>query len=121
MKNPIFFIAAVSIGFAVSPLCLCAQTSVTSGTASSSPANTTTGRHHRDINEFLDKHPEMKEKVLAQFDTNHNGKLDGDEIKAFKEWRKEHRGEFKRHRKGDNSAASPSPAAAATPAATPTN
>jgi hypothetical protein len=48
----------------------------------------------RDINQFLDNHPKLKEKILAKFDANHNGKLDGDEIEAFKKWRKEHREEF---------------------------
>jgi hypothetical protein len=48
----------------------------------------------RDINQFLDNHPRIKEKVLAKFDANHNGKLDGDEIEAFKKWRREHREEF---------------------------
>jgi len=119
MKKTIIFIAAITVGLATSSFRLGAQTPVTSGTTSSSSTDTTSGKRHRDVNEFLDKHPELKEKILAQFDTNHNGKLDGDEIKAFKEWRKEHRGEFKRHRKGDNSAASPSPATAATPATTP--
>jgi hypothetical protein len=52
----------------------------------------------RDINQFLDNHPKLKEKILAKFDTNHNGKLDGDEIEAFKKWRKEHRGELQEWR-----------------------
>jgi hypothetical protein len=52
----------------------------------------------RDINQFLDKHPKLKEKILAKFDANHNGKLDGDEIEAFKKWRKEHRGELQEWR-----------------------
>ena len=52
---------------------------------------TTIGKNHQDINAWLNDHPKLKAKVLAKFDANHNGILDGDEITAFLKWRKERR------------------------------
>lgn len=84
-------------------------------TSSPSPAADAHDGKHRDINEFMDKHPKLKEKVLAKFDANHDGKLEADEIAAFKQWRKEHREEFKEwcgrhHKKAEAASPAASPA-----------
>ncbi len=43
------------------------------------------------LDEFLARHPKAKERIMAKFDTNHNGVLDPDEKEAFKAAREEHR------------------------------
>lgn len=81
-------------------------------TPAASPApSATKGAKNHDVNRFLDNHPKLKAKALAKFDTNHNGMLDGDEITAFRQWRKEHREEIKRKRseKPQPEAGTPSP------------
>jgi hypothetical protein len=72
-------------------VCLCAAPlRLHAGDTTATPAPTV-GKDHEDINQWLDKHPTLKEKALAKFDTNHNGKLDGAEIPAFLKWLKERR------------------------------
>jgi len=86
MKKTIHLIAGIS-------LCLIA-TSFHLRAADAAPATTPTttiGKNHEDINQWLNDHPKMKAKILAKFDTNKNGILDGDEITAFLKWRKERR------------------------------
>ncbi|HWB58427.1 MAG TPA: hypothetical protein VG733_03005 [Chthoniobacteraceae bacterium] len=80
----ILITAALSVGLLAAPFHLRAGDS----TASTTPAPTV-GKKHIDVNAWLDQHPKLKDKVLAKFDTNHNGKLDGDEIPAFLKWLKE--------------------------------
>lgn len=95
MKKSIAIITGISLCLVAAPFVSRAQ----DASASPSPAQSVAPeKPHRDINEFLDKHPRIKEKVLAKFDTNHNGKLDGDEIEAFRKWRREHHEEFKEWR-----------------------
>jgi len=126
MKRTIALIAGISLCLIASPFRLCAEDAAPTVTPSPSPVTSspsaTPGKHqhqHRDVNEWLDKHPKIKAEVLAKFDTNHNGILDGDEIKAFKKWRKEHRGEWKHNKGGSN--ASPSVAPVTSGTTTPAN
>lgn len=104
--------------FAAVPLLQAADPAASPSPASSAASCPNCQKHHQhgDVNEFLDKHPKLKDKVLAKFDTNHNGKLDGDEVKAFEDWRKEHRGEFRNHhKKDDSSGTKAAPTASPTP------
>ncbi len=84
MKNRIVFIAVLSAGWLAAPLHLRADDAAASTTAA--PA---IGKRHMDVNAWLDAHPKLKAKVLAKFDTNHDGKLEGDEIPPFLKWLKE--------------------------------
>jgi len=111
------FLSAAVLAAAL-PNGVCAD--VTPSTApTGSTADADAGQHHkRDINKWLDKHPRIKAKILAKFDTNHDGRIDGDEVKAVREWIKERRerrlAEGKGNHHGDkgdqNAAASPTPA-----------
>lgn len=110
MKKHIATVTSLSLCLIAAPFTARSE----DATASPTPAQSVTPeKHHRDINKFLDRHPKLKEKILAKFDTNHNGKLDGDEIEAFRKWRKEHREEMrdKHHKNGEETTSDTSPSA----------
>jgi hypothetical protein len=89
MKKTLVLITGLSLCLVASPFQIQADTTTA---PSPSPApGAAVGKKHQDINAWLNDHPKIKAKVLAKFDTNHNGVLDGDEIKAFLQWRKERR------------------------------
>ena len=91
MKKNIALITSISLCLLAAPFQLRADTTAAPSPSPSPVPGATVGKKHQDINAWLNDHPKIKEKVLAKFDTNHNGVLDGDEIKAFQQWRKERR------------------------------